>query len=593
MTKASKHTMTQASPPNSTNMHQTESEHSRSIFIQKLDPLLNVIGNYNPQLFRELKGQLKQHHLSFAIGLSALVQFLVWMAFQGKIPVSDTPGEIVYHRYCVEVASHTNGYQDMVCQYDRFGKIVIDWTTWNHDLTLTLSVMMITGLILGGVFQLINNFAQERKSGTLNFLRLTPQPSERILMGKLLGVPAMIYLAVAIALPLQLWSAMGANFSPENIVLFYASAIEVAALFFCGALLLATLGTTQGWLGAIMAGSFLYPIMGIFYILFVNPTSFFEGYSQSQNVFYWWAIPLSASRLAFLVTCWMGTAIVVYWLWQAINRQFRNPNATIFSKQQSYWILAEYLLFWMGFMSNITRAKTIPDSDWQAFLTCILLVQLGFTLLFTILLMPTRQALQDWARYRHVNAAEFATSQTDLTVRSRPLLQDLIWGEKSPPTLALGIHLVVSFLAWLGLVLWAAPIPHGEYSDPVSTRQLVSVLLVSFCTIAVYSIVLQNIFTWKTKQRHAIALFTIFMMIIAPFLIFAVTGAKPETMSGLWSMLAIGGSIASFKYVGFLTLLGVAIEHLAITTLGTMYLSRHLHKMGRSTTQKLLHQKAE
>ncbi len=47
-----------------------------------LDPL----GDWNPQLLRELKGRLKPRNVILAVALSILGQFLLWVSFLMRMP---------------------------------------------------------------------------------------------------------------------------------------------------------------------------------------------------------------------------------------------------------------------------------------------------------------------------------------------------------------------------------------------------------------------------------------------------------------------------------------------------------------------------
>jgi hypothetical protein len=61
-------------------------------------------------------------------------------------------------------------------------------------------------------------------------------------------------------------------------------------------------------------------------------------------------------------------------------------------------------------------------------------------------LAPQRQALQDWARYRREKVA------TGKGFWNRALVQDLLWGEKSPEILAIALNLAIAmtpFLVWI------------------------------------------------------------------------------------------------------------------------------------------------
>jgi hypothetical protein len=53
-----------------------------------------------------------------------------------------------------------------------------------------------------------------------------------------------------------------------------------------------------------------------------------------------------------LTTLGIGT----FWLWQAVNRRFRNPSATLLSKRQSYFATLSVECFLVGFCFRTTQA---------------------------------------------------------------------------------------------------------------------------------------------------------------------------------------------------------------------------------------------
>jgi ABC-type Na+ efflux pump permease subunit len=83
-----------------------------------------------------------------------------------------------------------------------------------------LSVIGIFALIVIGTYLLISDLAHEERRGTLNFIRLSPQSPENILVGKLLGVPILLYLVAVLAVPLHLWAGLAAQISLMRILSF-------------------------------------------------------------------------------------------------------------------------------------------------------------------------------------------------------------------------------------------------------------------------------------------------------------------------------------------------------------------------------------
>uniref|UniRef100_A0ACD5H3E0 Uncharacterized protein n=1 Tax=Desertifilum tharense IPPAS B-1220 TaxID=1781255 RepID=A0ACD5H3E0_9CYAN len=49
--------------------------------------LMDTVGEWNPQLFRELKGRMKSRNIAIAVAVSLLTQLLVLFSFYQKLPV--------------------------------------------------------------------------------------------------------------------------------------------------------------------------------------------------------------------------------------------------------------------------------------------------------------------------------------------------------------------------------------------------------------------------------------------------------------------------------------------------------------------------
>ncbi len=534
------------------------------------DRLLNAIGNVNPQLLRELKGQLKPRNLSLALGLSLLAQGLLYFLFRASLPPTDVPLRPQHHDYCLDDPKVYG------CLFNADGVVQIDWIRWHSNFSYTLGAGLIAVLVLGGVYQLIANYAKERQTGTLDFLRLTPQTGDRIFLGKILGVPAMVYLAVLAAIPLHAYVTLMGGYTVLNLALFYVSAIEIAVLFFCSAMLIACLGTNQAWLGVLFSSSALYPVVGLLYVLFAIPEEFFGDLANRSAVFHWWIIPLSQSRFALMSFCWVWTGIGIYWIWQALGRLFRNSKATLLSKTQTYWLTGELTLFWLGFAA---KTPSLDRINWEPMLYFMSAFYLVVTIALNLILMPRRQSVQDWARYHHVNAAE--TSAESGTRRS--IWIDLLVGEKSPPTLAIALQLIAACgvcLAWV--------IGMHEYWTNDMGWKATGIILAAFASMLMFSSILQHILHWKLKQRHAVTLACFFVLFVVPPLVLGIAGLPVRNATNLWTLFVFAGSTFSINHVSLTALLGTFIWQLAATGLFTHHFKRSIETLGRSDVRRLV-----
>jgi hypothetical protein len=540
------------------------------------DRLLNAIGNVNPQLLRELKGQLKPRNLSLALGLSLLAQGLLYFLFRASLPPIDIPFRPQNHDYCLE---DPNTYS---CLFDADGMVQIDWIRWESHFSYTLGAGLITILVLGGVYQLIANYAKERQTGTLDFLRLTPQTGDRIFLGKILGVPAMVYLAVLTAIPLHAIMTLLSGYTVLNLALFYISAIEIAVLFFCSAMLLACLGTNQAWLGVLIGSSVLYPAVGLLYVLFAIPEEFFGNLANSSTVFHWWIMPLGQSRFALMSFCWAWTGVGIYWIWQALGRLFRNSHATLLSKTQTYWLTAEVTLFWLGFAAKTPSLERI---NWEPMLYFLSIFYLIVTIALNLILMPRRQSVQDWARYHHVNAAE-ASAASAASAESgtrRSIWLDLLVGEKSPPTLAIALQLIAACGVCLAWVIGM----HEYWTNDMGWRAT-GIILAAFASMLMFSSLLQHILHWKLQQRYAVILACVFVLFIVPPIALKVLTPSVSDATDLWTLFVFAGSTFAIETTTLTALLGTIAWQLATAGLLSYQFKRSIEMLGRSDVRRLV-----
>ena len=119
----------------------------------------------------------------------------------------------------------------------------------------SLSIIFLFTLLIAGTYLIINDLSQEERKGTLNFIRLSPQSETSIFTGKMLGVPALIYLVFIAAIPFHLFTGISGNIPIVNILFFYLTLVATCTFFYSLASLFGIFGgkTLSGfkpWLGS-------------------------------------------------------------------------------------------------------------------------------------------------------------------------------------------------------------------------------------------------------------------------------------------------------------------------------------------------------
>ncbi len=198
------------------------------------------IGDWNPQLFREIKGRFNLRNIALSVGISLFGQLLLLMYHFTQLPALDHTS----NRYCTG-SNVDQYYRNPGCLILK-GNFLIDWQQWWLDIFIWMSFLGMFALLIAGTFMLISDLEKEEKRGTLNFIRLSPQSSQSILLGKLLGVPSLLYLAATLAFPLHLWSGLNAQI-PLSLILTLDGLVIGAGIFTYSLALL--FGLVSSWLG--------------------------------------------------------------------------------------------------------------------------------------------------------------------------------------------------------------------------------------------------------------------------------------------------------------------------------------------------------
>ncbi len=501
--------------------------------------LIDKVGEWNPQLFRELKGRLKKFPVIIALVTSFATQFILFLLHFIQAPnLSSDTNVYTNDKYCK--LNSLNNYSYEKCPTNQ-----IDMQLWWQEhfgyMFLTLSMIFIFTLLVAGTYLIINDLSQEERKGTLNFIRLSPQSETSIFAGKILGVPALIYLLVTAAIPFHVLTGISANIPFGNILCFYLMLSASCIFFYSLASLFGIFGGSafsgfKPWLGSGLVLLFLWINVPITftgnyhnYIAFfrlLSPTDItnylFSNLSSSNSAlkdleFFNFAV--GKSFVGVVAIHLLNYALWTYWAWQVLKRCFRNPNATIISKQQSYLIVASFQVMILGFYVSEDYTR------WSGFYEGILSLYTWNLFLIVplfALLLPHRQAIQDWARFRYhtdANSAEFS---------KKSLLSELVFGEKSPSVLAIAINLLIVTSSFVVLFLKSSFEPYSSENIP----QFLSVLLLFISLITIYATTAQIMLMLKNSKRTLWAMGTTSAIIILPIIVFAILSIQPENI--LW-----------------------------------------------------------
>ncbi|ERN42254.1 hypothetical protein KR51_00010640, partial [Rubidibacter lacunae KORDI 51-2] len=227
-----------------------------------LSTLSSRLGDWNPQLLRELQTHLRSRHLVFAAASSLVVQILFYL-YGENLLITYRPGYAgSINRYCrpINLKAHIVPQHPDHC-LDAAGNFVTNYELWWLDLFVAGCVIGSIAAIGIGVYAIVNDIAREERRGTLDLVRLSPQSATGFFIGKLLGVPAGLYACLLLSLPLHLYAGLAARIPLLSILGFYATTIVAFAFFFTGALLLGLSGQLgshfRAWAGSTIVIFFL------------------------------------------------------------------------------------------------------------------------------------------------------------------------------------------------------------------------------------------------------------------------------------------------------------------------------------------------
>ncbi|BAU11665.1 hypothetical protein LEP3755_21670 [Leptolyngbya sp. NIES-3755] len=476
--------------------------------------MLDYVGNLNPQLLRELKGRLTWRTVLAVISLSIVAQVLLFLSFYTQLP---TPENFHYSWYCSQLI---DGVMTRGC-YDNPSNFVIDWVFWWQQMAQTLYTAIPFLLIAPGTYLLLSDLQNEERHGTLDFVRLSPQSATTILLGKILGVPILVYCAIASLIPFHLLTTLRGSVSISYFLSFYLVIAAGAFLIFSFTLLFGffsksilkhsaqALGVTIVYVLIVsslyVSGYLMWNSETTWKALLQQPIIYFTNYGDSYWT--WYGLQISKNiAIAHLFTL-TNVAILCAWIWQGLIRCFHQPNATILRKRQSYGLVLYLQIVVLGLGIQDQKSPLTSDQAFGLIWMAIVMNLLIFLTLIAIL-TPQRQAVMDWARYRR--------SQP----RRSSLLKDLLLHDQSPVGLSIALNLAIAFVMW-GLVF-------SFEHKWVEGREQTAIMLVflSLTLIALYASIVQWIVIQKTRNRNFIAIGLIVLLTFVPALFAALLSLR-------------------------------------------------------------------
>ena len=513
--------------------------------------LINRLGNWNPQLLRECRGRLKPRSISAAIGLSLVGQTLLGLFFSQQ-------------------------YSDPVGQR---------WANLANAMTWILPYALFTA----GSYYLVSDLNQEEKRGTLNFIRLSPRPSREILLGKMLGVPILPYLAIGLAIPLHVLAGINGGMPLAFLVSYYLMLAVGCFALFSLAILYGLLSSSrtmavgqQSVVAVAFAGLTLFVLSPLYFAwnfavtwmpLGINQWSTqWDSYRYEQD---YQVYPVQWFGQTINLSAWLShgftigvLAIATTLVWLMLVRLFRNPETTIMSKWQSYAIVAFLEALVIGFLVVTPDNADFAEFTGEAGTFLLYAFNFGLILVVMLALCPQRTSLLEWLRFRQ---------------QPRGILRDLIWMDKSPALVAIAINLCIVnalYIPWLFLV--------GIGKEQPTVAAIIILALTT--VLLIYTAVAQQVLTLKIRNPYTWVLGGLAIWIVVPAIMLAILRITPDRMPAsmmIWTFLGYPFSDFAEPMLVSSALVGI-VAQLCVLVLIVGQLQNYLRKLSKSQAVPLM-----
>jgi hypothetical protein len=543
-----------------------------------LNSLIDRVSYSNPQIFREFKERLTIKNIGIAIAASITIQILILLYFNGQIPAPTY--EIYPVRKLIETHSQYCFFPNLndkftyshLCKLNATGEFNINWQVWWSNVFTCLNLMLPLGLILGSVYMLVADLVREEKRGTLNFIRLSPQSASKIFIGKILGVPILVYIAITCALPLHLLVGFNAGGNISLLASWYLAIGSIWFLLASASVLYVLLGGIQAIVTTMVAA---YPVS-----LMLGPIEEFASATVAKEILNynlsWFWLPVTSSAMWFYGFVTICCVVTTCGVWQALDRRYLNPTATVIGKFQSYLFNLCCQIGIAGFVLPLVCNLSANKFSNHRLISIFAIVEFLLLIASIPMLLPNKQTIQDWSRYRR---DRFTQSRQ---FWQRDLVKDLIGNDKSPALLTIAINLAMAMVLWAPIAIFSQrTLDRGIRS--IGCICLAASLILIYATIAHLGLFL------KVKKRNVWTILIVAGMAILP-LVVAYVLSPSKTPTGLAAMVLL---FSPFAPIGIMslsggTILAVFAAQLAMFGVLTRQLQRKLQISGKSQTKELL-----
>ncbi|WP_373541354.1 hypothetical protein [Chamaesiphon sp.] len=508
-----------------------------------LDKSVDLIGDWNPQLFKELKSRITIAQTIATLLGSVLMQVAIAIYF--GLTETSAPSQLID---------------------------AVNFINWLIPIVL----------ILGSIYTLVADLDREHRQGTLDFIRLTPQSARSIYLGKILGVPSSTYLGILATIPLHLLLGINAGYSLPEMLGWYG-AIGMTT-YFC--LSLATLYTLSGGRSAILTTLLCWlPVQGL-----ISAYNYYLAQAIANRVqddsgkplLSWFYLPIVGNS-TFPFNCFIicTLAAICYWLWIKIDRSYINSASTSFTKEHSYLMNIQVQIWLLGFALPI--ATGIDRHNLIGFYILIAVfasISALWILTLVPLILPARQSTYEWNRdvREHISYEDRHWWQQDL-------VRDLIWHDRSPIVVAILLNLAIAATVW-GLC----------FSIFIEDRQLLlrsicGIIIVSLLTL-IYTTVVQTIGLRSSASKPQPISLIVLMSCLPLLSILMATISEDFRNLSLNLLLFSPLSWAGIWYLSLPNIGMMILGQIWILVGATKMLQRRLHKLVSVAPQPSQHQLA-
>ncbi len=545
-----------------------------------LNALIDRASSSNPQIFRELKERLTPKNIGMAIAAAVTIQILVLLYFNGQIPVPSYERYPVrklmntYSQYChfPRLENEYNYRYDTLCKLNAIGEFNINWQKWWSHVFTCLSWIFSLGLMLGSVYTLVADLVREEKRGTLNFIRLSPQSASKIFIGKILGVPILVYIAAAALIPFQIYAGLNAGL---GITVLFGWYLAIGSLWF----LLSGSSVLYVLLGGIQA---IVTTMVVAYPVCL-PLMEMNRYTMatvdrdiSTNYLSWFWLPVASNALWFDGLITVCSVICSYAIWQVLDRRYFNPTATVIGKFQSYLF---NLCFQIGIAGFVIPLLCQLDKNIHArWGTIAAFAAIDFLVLLVSIpmLLPNKQVIQDWSRYRRERLTQ------SRKFWKRDPIEDLIGNDRSPALLTIAINLSMAIVLW-------APVALIAPKSPDRGMRMLGCVFLAATLILIYATIAHLCLFLKVKKRNVWTIAIVTGVAILPLVIaYVLSPFKTPTGFGAFVLLFSPFAPVAITSLSAGTIFTAFAAQLAMFGFLTRQLQRNLQISGRSQTKELL-----